>query len=167
MSKDGEFLASSGAGFGPSPTTAILETQVGVPTSSESDVFPSVVQDRVPPRGPGTTVDTDSTLSRGRQGSLAPSLPVSVSADSAIPTPGGSRGIPVRPPGGPIDIPPLRRFARLQMCCQEDRLTWSALMNLLATSQTLLGLEGSVPLRPQVGVPAETLPLMSVPLLQG
>ena len=91
MSKDGEFLASSGAGFGPSPTTAILETQVGVPTSSESDVFPSVVQDRVPPRGPGTTVDTDSTLSRGKQGSLAPSLPVSVSADSAIPTPGGSR----------------------------------------------------------------------------
>ena len=91
MSKDGEFLASSGAGFGPSPTTAILETQVGVPTSSESDVFPSVVQDRVPPRGPGTTVDTDSTLSRGRQGSLATSLPVSVSTDSAIPTPGGSR----------------------------------------------------------------------------
>ena len=91
MSKDGEFLASSGAGFGPSPTTAILETQVGVPTSSESDVFPSVVQDRVPPRGPGTTVDMDSALLRGQQGSLAPSLPVSVSADSAIPMPGGSR----------------------------------------------------------------------------
>ena len=91
MSKDGEFLASSGAGFGPSPTTAILETQVGVPTSSESAVNPSVVQDRVPPRGPGTTVDTDSALLRGNQGSLAPSFPVSVSADSATSTPGGSR----------------------------------------------------------------------------
>ena len=90
MSKDGEFLASSGAGFGPSPTTAILETQVGVPTSSESDVNPSVVQDRVPPRGPGTTVDTDSALLRGNQGSLAPSFPVSVYADSATSTPGGS-----------------------------------------------------------------------------
>ena len=91
MSKDGEFLASSGAGFGPSPTTAILETQVGVPTSSESDVFPSVVQDRVPPRGPGTTIDMDSTLLRGNQGSLAPNFPVSVSADSTTSTPGGSR----------------------------------------------------------------------------
>ena len=91
MSRDGEFLASSGAGFGPSPTTAILETQVGVPTSSESAVDPSVVQDRVPPRGPGTTVDMDSALLKSNQGSLAPSFPVSMSADSATSTPGGSR----------------------------------------------------------------------------
>ena len=89
MSRDGKFLASSGAGFGPSPKTAFLETQH--PTSSESAVDPSVVQDRVPPRGPGTTVDTDSALLRGNQGSLAQSFPVSVSADSATSKPSGSR----------------------------------------------------------------------------
>ena len=103
MSKDGEFLAS-GAGFGPSPTTVILETHVGVPTSSESDVFPSVVQDRVPPRGPGTTVDTDSTLlvirARWPRVSLYPCLPTAPFLRLAAPA-----GIPVRPPGGPIDIP--------------------------------------------------------------
>ena len=91
MSRDGEFLVSFGVGSETSLAVAILETQVGVPTSSSESVpVSSAVPDRVPPRGPGTSVDSDNTLLRGNQGSLAPSFPVSESADSATSTPGGS-----------------------------------------------------------------------------
>ena len=70
---------------------AILETQVGVPTSSESVFVPSSVPDRVPPRGPGTGVDSDLALLMGNQGLLAPSFLVSESTGSATSAPGGHR----------------------------------------------------------------------------
>ena len=78
-----------GVGFETSPPAAILQPQVGVPTSSESVFMPSSVPNRVPPRGPGTGIDSDKALLTGNQGSLALSFPVSGSTGSATSAPGG------------------------------------------------------------------------------